>query len=473
MHRRTDRRAALKLIAAAPLGIAAAAALDREASAHVPSEPLRLTPNGAIESGAGSWKTWLLASASQRAVAAPPDSASEIDQVRAMAAQRDPATLDRVAFWDAGPAPYRWTEIAIDLAHVKNNLSGSQAARAFALMSAAMYDALIVAWGAKYAYNRPRPSAADPSLSPAVAVSPTPSYPCEHATAAGAASVILAHLFPNEASSLDQMAEEAGRTRVIAGVQYPSDVAAGLELGRAVGAAAVERAKTDNFDAKGNWVIPTEVGQKWTGPAAVNADESLWKPWVLSSGSQIRPGPPPAFDSPEMAADLAEVKNFPRTPLTNGIALNWQYVMFGGPNVQAYWMRQASRRILEERWDFNAVRAAQVYLAAMVAYVDTWIAVQDTKFAYWGIRPIQLDPTLTTVFPTPPFPSYASNRASFNTAMARILASYFPREADVFRTTAEQISESAIWAGIHFRTDIHVAQSMGGEVARMILERMA
>src|SRR5215212_4994946 len=473
MNRRTDRRAALKLITAAPLGMAAAAALDREASAHVPSEPLRLTPNGAIESGAGSWKTWLLASASQHAVAAPPDSASEIDQVRAMAAQRDAATLDRVDFWDAGPAPYRWTEIAIDLAHVKNNLSGSQAARAFALMSAAMYDALIVAWGAKYAYNRPRPGAADPSISPAVAVSPTPSYPCEHATAAGAASVILAHLFPNAAPSLEQMAEEAGQTRVIAGVQYPSDVAAGLDLGRAVGAAAVERAKTDNFGTKGNWVIPTEVGQKWTGPAAVNADESLWKPWVLSSGSQLRPGPPPAFDSPEMAADLAELKDFPRTPLTNGIALNWQYVMFGGPNVQAYWMRQASRRILEERWDFNAVRAAQVYLAAMVAYVDTWIAVQDTKFAYWGIRPIQLDPTLTTVFPTPPFPSYASNRASFNTAMARILAGYFPREADVFRTTAEQISESAIWAGIHFRTDIQVAQSMGGEVARMILERMA
>ena len=473
MSHRTDRRAALKLLTAAPLGVATAAALIREASAHVPSEPLRLTPtNGVIEADAGSWKTWLLGSASQRAVPPPPDSSAEVDQVRALAAQRDAATLDRIAYWDAGPAPYRWTEIAIDLAHVKNNLSGSQAARAFALMGAAMYDALIVAWGAKYAYNRPRPSAIDASLSPAVAVSPTPSYPCEHATAAGAASVILADLFPNEAQSLGQMAEEAGRSRVMAGVQYPSDVAAGLELGRAVGAAAVERAHNDNYEAKGDWQIPTEVGQKWTGPAAVNADESLWKPWVLTSASQLRPGPPPAFDSPEMAADLAELKNFPRTPLTNGIALNWQYVLFGGPNVQVYWMRQASRRILEEHWEFNAVRAAQVYLAAMVAFVDTWIAVQDTKFAYWGIRPFQLDPTLTTVFPTPPFPSYPSNRASFNTSMAKILAAYFPREADTFQATGEQISESAIWAGVHFRTDIRTAQSMGSEVARMILERM-
>ena len=63
--------------------------------------------------------------------------------------------------------------------------------------------------------------------------------------------------------------------------------------------------------------IPNEPG-KWTGPAAVNAEESLWKPWLLSSPGQLRPGPPPAADSPEMAAELAEVKDFLRTPRTNG-----------------------------------------------------------------------------------------------------------------------------------------------------------
>jgi membrane-associated phospholipid phosphatase len=150
---------------------------------------------------------------------------------------------------------------------------------------------------------------------------------------------------------------------------------------------------------------------------------------------------------------------------------NLKVVRIFKTSVQVYWLRQASRRILEERWDFNAPRAAQVYLLTMVAYVDTWIALQDAKFAYWGIRPFQLDPTLTTVFPTPPFPSYPSNRASFNTAMALILSHYFPREAEVFRSTSEQISESAIWAGIHFRTDIKIAQGIGGEVARMALER--
>jgi hypothetical protein len=38
---------------------------------------------------------------------------------------------------------------------------------------------------------------------------------------------------------------EAGRSRLLAGVQYPSDVRAGLELGRKVAALVIECAKVD------------------------------------------------------------------------------------------------------------------------------------------------------------------------------------------------------------------------------------
>jgi hypothetical protein len=46
-----------------------------------------------------------------------------------------------------------------------------------------------------------------------------------------------------------------------------------------------------------------------------------WKPWVLSSASEFRPGPPIPYDSPEKAAELAELKTFSRTPQTNNEAL--------------------------------------------------------------------------------------------------------------------------------------------------------
>ncbi|HKC85192.1 MAG TPA: hypothetical protein VKG02_04390 [Blastocatellia bacterium] len=37
-----------------------------------------------------------------------------------------------------------------------------------------------------------------------------------------------------------------------------------------------------------------------------------WRTWALSSGSELRPGPPPTCDSAQMAKELGEVKNFPR-----------------------------------------------------------------------------------------------------------------------------------------------------------------
>src|SRR5260221_8564789 len=69
--------------------------------------------------------------------------------------------------------------------------------RGMALLSVAIYDATVAAWDSKYAYNRPRPNAADKTINPLVAVPNSPSYPSDHAVAAGAASVVLAYLFPN------------------------------------------------------------------------------------------------------------------------------------------------------------------------------------------------------------------------------------------------------------------------------------
>jgi len=46
---------------------------------------------------------------------------------------------------------------------------------------------------------------------------------------------------------LRDKAEEAARSRLIAGVNYPSDVAAGLALGRQVAALVITRGETDGW----------------------------------------------------------------------------------------------------------------------------------------------------------------------------------------------------------------------------------
>jgi len=220
-----------------------------------------------------------------------------------------------------------------------------------------MHDAMIATWDAKYAYNRPRPTEFDSSITAAVAVPRSPSYPSEHAAAAGAAAAMLGFLFPTDAGEFERMAQEAAESRVQAGVQYPSDVAAGLALGRQVAAVAIEHGQTDNSNATWDGVIPTGPGL-WTGTNPGGVPEREWKPWVLSSPSQLRPDPPPAYDSDEKAAELAEVKNFPRTPRTTALALSWQYGLYGNSVGIVYWIREASRRIFEEHLDANAPWAA-------------------------------------------------------------------------------------------------------------------
>ena len=165
--------------------------------------------------------------------------------MRALAGQRDAAALDRIARWDAGAPPYRWVETAADL--LKESPDGRRG-RVWAYLAGARHDATVAAWDAKYAYHRPRPSTADPAVAPVVAVPNSPAYPAEHAAVGTAAAEILAFFFPDRADALRAQAAEAAESRVFAGVQYPSDAVAGLELGRRVAGYALERARADGSD---------------------------------------------------------------------------------------------------------------------------------------------------------------------------------------------------------------------------------
>ena len=451
-------------------GAAAGAAALISAGWH---RPAGAQSNGPVAPRAGTWRPWLLTSGSQLRPPPPPDRAAteaELRELKAMVGQRDGAALEGIRFWDAGPAPYRWTEALIEWTQVRTFLANGPLWRAFALVTAAMADATIAAWDAKYAYNRPRPTEQDPSLTAAVAVPRSPSYPSEHAAAAGAAATVLGYLFPGDAEELDGLAQEAARSRVQAGVQYPSDAAAGLELGRRVGALAIQRGRTDNSDATWDGVIPAGTGL-WTGTNPGGVPERAWRPWALAAPDQLRPDPPPAFGSDELAAELAEVKAFPRTPRTTALALSWQYGAYGNSAGIVHWTREASRRLMEERRDADAPGAARLYALLSVGLHDAWIATQEAKFHYWTARPNQLDPAITTVFPTPNHPAFPSNRAALGMA-AEIMARSFPAEAEPFRRTAEQIGESALWAGIHFRSDIAAGAAIGRGVAQLLLDRI-
>jgi membrane-associated phospholipid phosphatase len=416
-----------------------------------------------VEPTAGTWRTWILESGSQFRLPPPPDRNTTIEELKAARQQIAaalPNAIQRIAYWDSGSPGYRWNEIAKD----RFVSAGIRGFRDIALFNATIYDATIAAWDSKYAYHRPRPIELDASMKPLVTTASSPSYPSEHAVVAGAAASVLAYLFPKDADTFAGLAAEAAQSRVLAGVQYPSDVKAGIELGRTVAAMAIEKAKSDGSLAEWKGTIPSGPG-RWTGTNPIGPTMGNWRTWVLAKGDQFRPEPPPAYDSPRLLKDLAELKEMKRTFETNRAAFRWSPTSFAlvGPIVD--------QLIFDYRLDANPPRAARISALTHIAAYDTAVAVFDGKYTYWAIRPNQLDPSLSVVIPVPNHPSYPGGHTAINVAVAEVLVHLFPRDAPILRARAQEIADSRLWAGIHYRCDNEAGVVLGHKVAELVIQR--
>jgi len=55
---------------------------------------------------------------------------------------------------------------------------------------------------------------------------------------------------------------------------------------------------------------------------------------------------------------------------------------------------------------------------------------------------------------------------------SEVLAHFFPRDAELLQQTGKQVSESALWAGIHFRSDLVAGNAIGRSVAQLMYDRI-
>jgi membrane-associated phospholipid phosphatase len=418
-----------------------------------------------VEPAAGTWKTWVVPSVSQIRLPAPPNaaaSAAEIQTIKSLMAEMTPDTTAQVAYWDAGPPGYRWMQLASQQM-LAQNVAAPLFTRGMALVSVAIYDSTIAAWDSKYAWNRPSPSAMDSSIRPLTTVLNIPSYPSEHAVVAGAASVVMAYLFPTMAEAYTDLAEEAARSRVFAGAAFPSDVAAGLQLGRQVGQMVVAYAMADGSSTPFTGSFPGAPGV-WGSATPVTPLAGTWKPWTLSSGSQYRLPAPPAATSPDFQAQVAAVKNLVRTNTTNHSAWFWQ------PSFLTPWLDTVNLEIFQNHLDGNAPRAARVYALEAVAQHDATIACWDTKFTYLELRPPMADPTIVPLFALPQHPGFPSGHACASGAASAVLSYLFPNDAQSFSAMAQDAGNSTFYALIHSMYDVAQGFVQGGQVGQSVVK---
>ena len=211
LSRRTALRAGVTGAMMAALG----------AAPHTARAATATSPANRTEPDAGGWKTWVLDSGAELRPAAPPDrpaTRSELEQLRSLTGQRDAAALDQVSYWDTGAPGFRWNAIAhrpgTQGRHRDRRVSRPCVAQRRHLRRDGRRA------GTRNTTTTAAPSEADPSLTTVLPNPNSPSYPSEHAAAAGAASAVLAYLFPNDAQVFLDRADMArpvapdGRSRV-------------------------------------------------------------------------------------------------------------------------------------------------------------------------------------------------------------------------------------------------------------------
>jgi acid phosphatase (class A) len=96
---------------------------------------------------------------------------------------------------------------------------------------------IAVVGAAKKRYDRPRPFLLEPKLEPLIDKPHDGSYPSGHSSWARATALVLADIVPERRAQILARADEYAYNRVVVGVHYPSDVAAGKLAGTAIAAA--------------------------------------------------------------------------------------------------------------------------------------------------------------------------------------------------------------------------------------------
>jgi len=434
----------------------------------------------AAEPTAGNWKPWVIKSGAEIEVPPPPKEDSQAarqdtEKLRSAVESRGKREEDKARALEREPAVEPWLRDVMGFvaARPKDPVTAS---RNYALVSVAMHDAAIAAGHWKYEYNR-----AAPKEGALFEPSADPSYPSEHAAIASAAWRVLAHLYPDEpAARLRRQALEISHARVAAGVNYPSDVDAGLELGRGVAKRVIEYADNDGADRKWDGSRPGAGPRYWEpAPGSVGRPVSpvagTWKTWLMKSGRQFRPPPPPPFGTPEFLEEARAVVRAQEnlTPKQKKAANFWA----GGEGTAlppGIWMQVVLERLHDE--PLTTLKSTRLFASLTVAMADAGVAAWDAKYAYWYPRPENgirdsIDPNFKPLLDTPLFPAYVSGHSTYSAAAAEVLAHAFPDQADLWRARGREAGRSRIWGGIHWPVDDLYGSRMGLKIGKLAVAR--
>jgi hypothetical protein len=362
--------------------------------------------------------------------------------------------------------------------------------RSYAMMHAAMFDAVNSIDGTYTPYLIDIPGTKNASIT---------------AAAAQAARDVLAGLYPSRQAIFD--AELANSLEGI-----PQNRALqGIRVGQAVAARMLTARANDGWNVTPpSYTLPATPGNWQPTPPANSAAAFTHYPAVMpfatTSSAQFAPSAPPALTSEQYARDLNEVKEIgaansaTRTADQTKVAQLWANV--NTPTNFLFVWNNVARAVAVSR-GATTVENARLFALTNIALHDALQTAFASKFQYGLWRPVTAirradedgnaettaDAAWSSLIATPPYPSYAGNMATIGTSQSTILALFFGRDDIQFQHTwegaggatrsyvgftamANEQAEARIYGGIHFRFDNVAGQSIGRSVANYVFQNL-
>jgi membrane-associated phospholipid phosphatase len=237
-------------VAQQALARAATDGSDVKWTGTIPTGPGRWVGKDPLEPLLGTWKPWLMTRGDQFRPGPPPAVGSaefqeELALLKRINSSPTPSQRAIATNFAAKSLDFTW-EPGYALAR-RERLSVPREVRLLAPIAVLQVDAYIAAHDAKYTYWSPRPNMADPTIVPLITVPNHPAYVSNAAIIASAVAELVGSVFPQEAAQWRYLSEEAGLSRIYAGIHYPSDERAGNQMGKNIAALAIQRDQLDGL----------------------------------------------------------------------------------------------------------------------------------------------------------------------------------------------------------------------------------
>jgi PAP2 superfamily len=316
----------------------------------------------------------------------------------------------------------------------------------------------------------------------------------KEAAAAAAAHAVLVAVHADRREALDATLQSS-----LASIPDGDSKTKGLELGKRAAAEVLALRAKDGADVPESYRPHTAAGVYVPTIIPVSSAYGRVTPWVMTSGSQFRPAPPPMLTSATWTRDVNEIKDYgaragsKRSAEQTDIGRFW---FVTGPQA---WNPVARQLVAHKKLDI--ADSARMFALVAIATDDAFIAVFEAKYHYNFWRPITAirnadlsdnpatprDPAWLPLGDTPMHPEYPCAHCITSQAAATVLQAVFGNEIPEVAMTsstapgvtrrwtklqdyADEVAVARVYGGFHYRFSNVAGQDMGRKIAELAVQ---